>query len=109
MDQNESSRSPAAGPVEDRLAAILKAAEGPVASYSGRVLSQLSEVDRAIYTAIAVTPTPDLDGPLRRLSLLADHSRLWLGIAAGLAVFGGPTGRRAAARGVLAVRVASPG
>ena len=107
MDQNESSSSPAAGPVEERLADILTTREGPVASYFGSVLRQLSDVDRAIYTAIAVTPTPDLDGPLRRLSLLADNSRLWLGVAAGLAVFGGRDGRRAAARGMLSVGVTS--
>src|SRR5215831_3551714 len=107
MDQNESSSSPAAGPVEERLADILTTREGPVASYFGSVLGQLSELDRAIYTAIAVTPTPDLDGPLRRLSLLADNSRLWFGIAAGLAVIGGPAGRRAAARGMLSVGVTS--
>jgi len=107
MDQNEPSRAPAAEPVEERLADILKTREGPVASYFGNVLSQLSELDRAIYTAIAVTPTPDLDGPLRRLSLLADNSRLWFGVAAGLAVFGGPAGRRAAARGMLSVGVTS--
>src|SRR5215471_5887485 len=107
MDQNEASRSPAAGPVEERLADMLKTREGPAASYLGSVLSQLSALDRAIYSAIAATPTPQLDGPLRRLSLLADNSRLWLGIAAGLAAFGGPAGRRAAARGMLSVGVTS--
>ena len=107
MDQNETSRSPAAEPVEERLADILKTREGPVASHLGNVLGQLSALDRAIYTAIAATPTPDLDGPLRRLSELADNSRLWLGIAAGLAVVGGPAGRRAAARGILSVGVTS--
>ena len=107
MDQNEPARSPAAEPVEERLADILNTREGPVASHLGNVLRQLSALDRAIYTAIAETPTPDLDGPLRRLSELADNSRLWLGIAAGLAVVGGPAGRRAAARGILSVGVTS--
>jgi len=107
MDQNEPARSPAAEPVEERLADILTTREGPVASHLGNVLRQLGALDRAIYTAIAATPTPDLDDPLRRLSLLADNSRLWLGVAAGLAVFGGPTGRRAAARGLLSVGVTS--
>jgi len=109
MDQNETSRSPAAEPVEERLADILTTREGPVASHLGNVLRQLGDLDRAIYTAIAETPTPDLDGPLRRLSELADNSRLWLGIAAGLAVVGGPAGRRAAARGMLSVGVTSAG
>jgi undecaprenyl-diphosphatase len=52
-------------------------------------------------------PTPLLDVPVRRLSRAADHSRLWLGIAAGLALAGGPAGRRAAVRGVLAVGISS--
>jgi undecaprenyl-diphosphatase len=72
-----------------------------------RVLRQLDELDRAIYNAIATTPTPDVDVALRRLSRSADHSRLWLGIAAALAAFGGPVGRRAAARALLTVAVTS--
>ena len=79
MDQNGPARTPAAEPVEERLADILTTREGPVASHLGNVLRQLGDLDRAIYTAIAETPTPDLDGPLRRLSELADNSRLWLG------------------------------
>jgi membrane-associated phospholipid phosphatase len=72
-----------------------------------RVLRQLSDLDHAIYAAIAATPTPDADVAIRRLSRSADHSRLWLGIAAALAAFGGPAGRRAAARGLLTVGVSS--
>ena len=51
---------------------------------------QLAAVDRAVYDAIAVTPTPALDEPLRRLSRAADKSRIWLTLAAVLAVAGGP-------------------
>ena len=72
-----------------------------------RMLRQLSDLDRAIYIAIAKTPTPDLDEPIRKLSHLADSSRLWFGVAAGLALFGGPNGRRAAARGLLTVGLTS--
>lgn len=72
-----------------------------------RALRELSDVDRAIYTAIAATPTPDLDVPIRRLSRLANYSRLWIGVAAGIAAFGGPAGRRAAARGLLTIAVTS--
>jgi len=43
---------------------------------------------------------------MRRLSNSANYSKLWLAIAAGLALTG-PSGRRAAARGVLAVAVTS--
>src|SRR2546428_12665707 len=99
MQQNEPFQAPAAEPVEERLADILKTREGPVASYLDSVMRELSGLDRAIYTAIAATPTPELDGPVRRLSLLANNSRLWLGIAAGLAVFGGAPRRGAGAGG----------
>ncbi len=72
-----------------------------------QALRQLTDLDRAIYTAIATTPTPELDTAVRRLSRAADKSRIWLGIAAALAVFGGPAGRRAAARGILTVGLTS--
>jgi membrane-associated phospholipid phosphatase len=72
-----------------------------------RVLHQLDDLDRAIYNAIAATPMPDVDASVRRLSWLADKSRLWLGIAAALATFGGAGGRRAAARGLLTVGITS--
>ncbi|HUL27650.1 MAG TPA: phosphatase PAP2 family protein [Streptosporangiaceae bacterium] len=70
-------------------------------------LRQLGAVDRAVYEAIASVPTPTLDEPLRRLSQAADKSRLWLAIAAVIALTGGPTGRRAALRGVLSIGVTS--
>ncbi len=81
--------------------------KGPGGDRLLRVLRQLSDVDRAIYTAIAATPTPELDAPIRRLSLLADNSRLWIGAAAVIGLLGGQAGRRAAARGLLTVAVTS--
>ncbi len=72
----------------------------------GAVLHQLGAVDRAVYQAIASVPTPALDRAARRLSNSANNSRLWLGIAAALALTG-PSGRRAAVRGVLAIGVTS--
>ena len=48
-----------------------------------------------------------LDRVLIALTEAASLSRLWFLIAGGLAAFGGPAGRRAAARGVGAVAVAS--
>jgi membrane-associated phospholipid phosphatase len=68
---------------------------------------ELGAVDRAAYEAIARTPTPSLDDPVRRLSNAANGSRLWLGIAAVLAVFGGKRGRRAALEGVVAIGITS--
>src|SRR5260370_170260 len=69
----------------------------------GEVLHQLGAVDRAVYQAIASVPTPALDRAARRLSNSANNSRLWLGIAAALALTG-PSGRRAAVRGREAPR-----
>jgi undecaprenyl-diphosphatase len=79
---------------------------GPASLWS-IALSELGAVDRAVYETIARTPTPSLDGPLRQLSNAADDSRLWLTIAALLAVFGGKRGRRAALEGVVALGVTS--
>jgi undecaprenyl-diphosphatase len=44
---------------------------------------------------------------LRRLSDAASYSRIWLAIAAGLAVAGGRPGRRAALRGTVAIVASS--
>jgi undecaprenyl-diphosphatase len=70
---------------------------------------EASAVDHAIYDAIARTPTPSLDGELATLSRFADHSKLWLTCAAGLAVTGGRQGRGAAVRGLAAIALASGG
>jgi len=80
---------------------------GPARQQAVDGIRQLGQVDRAMYQAIASTPTPALDEPLRRLSRAADKSRLWLTEAGVLAIVGGPRGRRAAARGVLAIGVTS--
>ena len=71
------------------------------------VLGDLRSVDHAVYAAIAATPTPSLDVPLRRLSTAANYSRIWLAIAALLALVGGRTGRRAAFTGAASIGVTS--
>jgi membrane-associated phospholipid phosphatase len=68
-----------------------------------RVLSSLRAVDYAVYSAVAATPTPSLDVPLRRLSAAANYSRFWFATAAVLALVGGRTGRRAAVAGAVAI------
>lgn len=73
----------------------------------GGWLSEAKAVDAAIYGAIAASETPVLDAAMRRLTRAADHSKLWLGVAAGLAVLGGPDGRRAAVRGAASLGLAS--
>ncbi len=107
MTLHEPPAVPPADPVGQRLADILQARIGPVDTYLTRALRQLGQIDRAVYTAVAATPTPELDKPVRWLSRNADHSRIWLGIAAGIAVLGGRPGRRAAVHGVLTVCVTS--
>src|SRR5260370_17000674 len=92
----------------ERLADRLARLGGPVRQQVAEALRELGAMDRAIYSAVASTPTPSLDEPLRRLSNAANNSRLWLAIAAGLAVAGGRTGRRAAARGTVAPAVTPP-
>lgn len=71
------------------------------------IIGELDQVDRVVYAAIAGTKTPTLDTGLRRLSNAANHSRLWFGLAAGLAVFGGAKGRRAALAGSAAIGLTS--
>jgi len=68
-----------------------------------RVVDEADDLDRAVYRAVAGTPTPILDAPVSRLTGLANYSRLWLGIAALLALVGGRRGRLAAVHGLVAV------
>jgi membrane-associated phospholipid phosphatase len=70
-------------------------------------LSEAKVIDTAVYAAVAGTETPRLDVAMRRLSRTADHSKLWLGSAAAIALLGGASGRRAARRGLLSLGLAS--
>jgi membrane-associated phospholipid phosphatase len=109
-DLIKSGREPAAdtaGALTRRLADELAHQDGPVRQQAARMLRELGALDRAVYAAVAATPTPSLDEPLRRLSNAANHSRLWLGIATGLRILGGEPGRRAATRGTVAIGVTS--
>ncbi len=74
---------------------------------TGAVLHELKRMDLAVYRAVEGTRTPVLDVPLREISRLANHSKLWLAIAALLFAFGGRSGRRAAVTGAVAVGVNS--
>jgi membrane-associated phospholipid phosphatase len=74
---------------------------------SGRWLEDVKNVDRAVYAAIARTPTPSLDRGMSALSHTANYSRIWIVTAAALALLGGRTGRRAAADGLTSVAVTS--
>ncbi len=67
---------------------------------------QLDGLDRAVFRAIAATPTPSLDRAFGTLSRAANHSKLWVATAALLAASGAP-GRRAATDGLVAVAATS--
>lgn len=69
--------------------------------------AELDRLDVAVYAAIAATPTPRMDVYLRRLSLAANYSRLWLGCSAVLAALGGERGRQATENGVAAIALTS--
>ena len=102
---------PGLHPVADRLAERIGRIGRlgrlePVKQRLAAVLHQAGAVDRAVYTTIAQVPTPALDVAMRRLSNSANRSLIWLAIAGGLSLTG-PTGRRAAARGLLAIGVTS--
>jgi membrane-associated phospholipid phosphatase len=93
--------------VADALARRVPAGQAPSANRLAEALRELGAVDRSVYAAVARTPTATLDGPVRQLSGAADRSRLWLGIAAAVALAGGERGRRAALEGVVAIGVTS--
>ncbi|SOD60590.1 undecaprenyl-diphosphatase [Streptomyces zhaozhouensis] len=63
--------------------------------------------DRQIFARVAEAEPPLVQAVLPRLSRAANHSRLWLASAAGIAAVGGRPGRRAAARGLAALALAS--
>jgi membrane-associated phospholipid phosphatase len=92
--------------VGEALARQVEVRRGPASPWAEQ-LRELGAVDRAVYEAVARTPTAALDGPVRRLSDAANGSRLWLGIAAAMAVFGGGRGRQAALEGVVSIGVTS--
>lgn len=96
---------PFARPPAERLARRLESRS--IRPTLTEVLRELGRLDLAVYRAIASTPTPTLDQPLRRLSVIAARSKLWLGMAAVMAVVGGPKGRRAALTGTAALAINS--
>ena len=82
-------------------------AEQPSGPWWSRVRGDLGRVDTAVYDTVSAVPTPTLDATLRRLSASADRSVIWVGIAAGMAAFGGERGRRAARDGLVSIAISS--
>jgi diacylglycerol kinase family enzyme/membrane-associated phospholipid phosphatase len=67
----------------------------------------LGTLDREVFEAIAESPSPLLDATMPRLTRAADHSKLWLALAAALSAVGGPSARRGVTRGVLSLAMTS--
>lgn len=67
----------------------------------------VQRADLSIFRRVSETHHPAGDTFLPRLSHAANHSRLWIAIAATLALLGGRHGKRAGVRGMLAVGIAS--
>jgi undecaprenyl-diphosphatase len=77
------------------------------ADVGGRARMELNALDHAVYDAVAHTPTPTLDAAATGLSKVASYSMLSIAISGVLASAGGRSGRRAAARGLVAVGATS--
>lgn len=75
-----------------------------VLGQAGRWLLRL---DQELFERAARHRAPLFDQVLPRLTRAADHGKLWIAAAGCLAVAGGPAGRRAARRGLVAVAVTS--
>ena len=68
---------------------------------------EVDRLDVAVFSAVAATQTPWLDGALRHVSRAADHWKPWIGTAAVLALTGGTRGRRAAVNGLASTALSS--
>lgn len=53
------------------------------------VRGDLARLDLAVYRTVAAVPTPTRHEPMRRLSKLADKSKLWLPCAGLIGILGG--------------------
>ncbi|MFQ6326790.1 bifunctional phosphatase PAP2/diacylglycerol kinase family protein [Nocardia sp. CWNU-33] len=74
---------------------------------SAQLHGRTNGLDRLLVDRSARVPPTAADRLLRSLSMSANYSRLWMGVAAALVVVGGRAPRRGAVRGLLAVSVAS--
>jgi len=68
---------------------------------------RLERIDLALFRRATANPAPATDRVLYPLSRAANHSKLWIGVAALLVARGGRTNRRAALRGLLSVAATS--
>ena len=71
------------------------------------IAREIDDLDVSLYRAVAETSSPALDWSMPRLTAVADHSKLWIGLAALLASTGNGRARRAASRGLITLGVTS--
>lgn len=67
----------------------------------------LGSLDRRIFDAVAEAESPLLDTVMPKLTSAADHSKLWMAIAAALTATGSPSMRRGAGRGMVTLAATS--
>lgn len=80
----------------------------PVSPYARSALRhRIAAADKTIMARVSATHSPALDQVMPRLSHAANHSVLWICIAAGLLATRKPRACRAALRGLASVAVAS--
>ena len=79
--------------------------------HTSRGLRQITEglgvLDAEVFQAVANSSSPLLDTAMPALTRAADYAKLWLAIAAGLAMSGSRSARRGAGRGVVSLAVTS--
>jgi membrane-associated phospholipid phosphatase len=68
----------------------------------------VQRLDERLMTHAVGVRSPGLDRALVTVTQAANYSRLWLLVAAGLGACGGPRGRRAGSRGIIAIAIAAP-
>lgn len=72
-----------------------------------RVTAGLADLDVAVFDAVAHSPSRLLDTTMPVLTRAADHSKLWMVLAALLAGSGRPAAQRGAVRGLVTLAVTS--
>ncbi|WP_265443474.1 bifunctional phosphatase PAP2/diacylglycerol kinase family protein [Flexivirga meconopsidis] len=75
--------------------------------WTARIVQDVDDLDVSVFEALATTDSPLLDRLMPRLTDAADHSKLWLGIAALLGVSRKRRAQRAAMRGVATIAMSS--
>jgi undecaprenyl-diphosphatase len=70
-------------------------------------LHALEDLDRSVFESVAGWQSPVLDRIMPGLSVGASYSRIWMAIAAVLALVGGAKGRRTVVEGLTAVGMTS--